>query len=182
MSTISVRTHFAAGHRIIGLGGLGAKCRNIHGHTFHVTWVFAQMEELEFGTLKYVLRDLITKTFDHGFILDKSDDFCNYLRHNMLKYYELDEQPTTEAIAAEIARLSIKRVTGKSVDARSKLSNDPNGLDVKPPYVNAKLLKVIVDEGPDNTATWEASSSTINIVNATFGGSGGTNVKPRHES
>lgn len=158
MSTISVKAHFAAGHRILGLSGPGEKCRNIHGHTFHVTWVFAQDSDLEFGTLKAALRELIKRDFDHGFIHDKADDFCVYLAANMLKHYPLDGPPTTEAIAAELAARSIERLHkpysewGTSVGAQEPL------------YPHARLLKLILDEGPENSATWEPEPVNISTI------------------
>jgi 6-pyruvoyltetrahydropterin/6-carboxytetrahydropterin synthase len=147
MSTISVKTHFAAGHRILGLTGEGEKCRNIHGHTFHVTWVFEQHPSLEFGELKIALRGVVRRHFDHSFILDRTDDFARYLNVNNLRHYLLDGPPTTEAIAAEIARLSIERLTTVCKDG---WKDD----EKKPLYPDATLLKVLLDEGPDNNATW----------------------------
>ena len=146
MSTISVRTHFAAGHRILGLTGPGAKCRNIHGHTFHVTWTYAQDvgDPLEFGAVKEKLRAMIATLFDHGFIIDREDEFIGYLRAGKLKYYALIGPPTTEAIAAEIAKHS-RRALPK-----------------------APLLSVELREGPDNTATWfptlEPNSGPLHVV------------------
>lgn len=133
MSTITVRTHFAAGHRILGLVGPGAKCKNIHGHTFRVEWVFEQAEGLEFGALKSLLRSMITEKFDHAFIVDYLDPFRSYLNDNKLKHYLLQGKPTTEAISAEIAELSQSLVP------------------------QARLIRVSLDEGPDNNATWEAA-------------------------
>jgi 6-pyruvoyltetrahydropterin/6-carboxytetrahydropterin synthase len=133
MGTISVKTHFAAGHRILGLTGPGAKCRNIHGHTFHVTWTFLQDTDdmkIEFGSAKAVLRQMIKELFDHGFIIDRADDFRTYLRAGNLKYYTIIGPPTTEAIAAEIAAITLKLMRGSA------------------------LLSVEVQEGPENAATW----------------------------
>jgi 6-pyruvoyl-tetrahydropterin synthase len=138
MSTISVKTHFAAGHRILGLSGEGAKCRNIHGHTFHVTWTFAQDQNkmtVEFGAAKVWLKQLIKAYFDHAFIVDIHDEFCHYLDTNHLKHYQLECPPTTEAIVAEIAGLT-----------REKYPT---------------LIRVELNEGPENTATWEPSGPTL---------------------
>jgi 6-pyruvoyltetrahydropterin/6-carboxytetrahydropterin synthase len=137
MSTISVRTHFAAGHRILNLTGAGAKCRNIHGHTFHVKWTYQQNAgdmALEFGAMKESLRAMIVEHFDHAFILDRADEFKTFLRASQLKYYLLDGPPTTEAIVAEIAVRS-QRI-----------------------FRAAALLSVELGEGPDNAATWENPS------------------------
>jgi len=152
MSTISVKMHFAAGHRILGLDGLGEKCRNIHGHTFHVTWVLDQHPDIEFGKLKAVLKQ-VCGSFDHAFLLDKSDDFLHYLRANMLRHYALPCPPTTECIAAELAKLAIDQLT------QPQPPSGFNGSKREPIpalYPHALLLKVIVEEGPENCATWEA--------------------------
>jgi 6-pyruvoyl-tetrahydropterin synthase len=175
MSTVSVRTHFAAGHRILGLTGEGAKCRNLHGHTFNVTWTLQQDDSLEFGTLKSILRGVVRHHFDHHFIIDKTDDLLHYLEANDLWHYTLDGPPTTEAIAAEIAKLSIAWLTEDRGD---------NG-ESSAPYPTARLLRVSVDEGPENNATWEAPvyvspSNTLTMTpNTTWGsmtvyGSGST--------
>lgn len=139
MSTISVKQHFAAGHRILGLTGPGAKCRSPHGHTFHVTWTFTQAAggDLEFGAVKEALRAMIKDQFDHGFILDKSDDFCEFLRAGKHKLYRLNGPPTTELIAEEIALCTLK---------------------VLP---KAPLRSVELWEGPENSATWTGKPPTV---------------------
>lgn len=143
MSTISLRTHFAAGHRILGLTGPGAKCANVHGHTFSVVWTFKQGSAdmaLEFGAVKATLRTMIADVFDHGFIVDKADGFRDYLRASKLKVYALNGPPTTERIAEEIAFLSMRALP------------------------KAPLLSVELQEGPDNTATWVKPYDRSNIV------------------
>jgi 6-pyruvoyl-tetrahydropterin synthase len=133
MSTISLKAHFAAGHRILGLTGPGAKCKNIHGHTFHVTWTFKQEAgdmALEFGAVKAVLRGMVAELWDHGFFVDRADGFRDYLRAGALKYWTIEGPPTTEAIAAMIAAETLKALK------------------------KAPLLRVELCEGPENTATW----------------------------
>lgn len=152
MSTISVKTHFAAGHRILGLTGAGEKCRNLHGHTFWVTWVFKQDASdmaIEFGELKHHLKSMISTRFDHAFILDASDDLVHYLNANMLKKWTLDGPPTTEAIVAEIAKLTIDKLTRVPAPGITSISPPPKAL-----WPNAKLVSVHLEEGPENSATW----------------------------
>jgi 6-pyruvoyltetrahydropterin/6-carboxytetrahydropterin synthase len=137
VSTISVRCHFAAGHRILGLTGAGAKCRSPHGHTFQVTWTFQQAATdmaLEFGELKLGLRQMIKDQFDHGFILDKDDDFCEFLRAGKHKLYRLNGPPTTELIAEEIAFQTLRL------------------------FPKAPLRSIELWEGPENCATWVRST------------------------
>jgi 6-pyruvoyl-tetrahydropterin synthase len=146
MSTISVRSHFAAGHRILGLTGEGKKCRNIHGHTFTVQWTIDQdsstEDPVEFGALKKRLKDMIKATYDHQFILDKSDDFQQYLSINNLRHRTVDGPPTTERIAEDIANETMRHFTERY---------DGWGAPLAP---HAKLLSVELGEGPENTATW----------------------------
>jgi 6-pyruvoyl-tetrahydropterin synthase len=150
MSTISVQTHFAAGHRILGLPGEGAKCRNIHGHTFTCIWTIQQdaisEEPVEFGELKQRLKEIIKAEYDHGFLLDKTDDFVRYLSANMLRHRTLDGPPTTERIAEDIAKVTMQHFT-------EELSM--NGWKHTPLAPHARLLSVRLEEGPENTATWE---------------------------
>lgn len=179
MSTISVQTHFAAGHRILGLTGPGAKCRNIHGHTFNVKWVFTQHEALEFGTLKEALRGLVRTHWDHGFFLDESDDFRHYLEVNQLRNCPLDGPPTTERIAAEIAKLSISRLTTPWESWSQYPIKNPKDSD-KPLYSvqEADLVAVVLEEGPENTATWTkppfASGGPIYGISGSAGVAAGT--------
>lgn len=146
MSTISVQSHFAAGHRILGLSGEGRKCRNIHGHTFTVKWTIEQdvdtKDPVEFGELKNRLKHMLKATYDHQFILDKTDDFQQYLAINSLRYRIVDGPPTTERIAQDIANETMRHFTERY-----------NGWGA-PIAPNARLLSVELGEGPENTATW----------------------------
>jgi 6-pyruvoyl-tetrahydropterin synthase len=138
MSTISVSMHFCAGHRILGLDGPGAKCRNVHGHTFRATWVFDQNAgdnaALQFGALKEILRADTKSRYDHGFFVDGGDTaMLAFLESQSCKFYVFPGPPTTERIAELLA-----------YDCRHR-------------FPTAHLRCVILDEGPENTATWETS-------------------------
>jgi 6-pyruvoyl-tetrahydropterin synthase len=161
MSTVSINCHFAAGHRILGLEGPGEKCRNIHGHTFAVTWVFEQHPDIEFGRLKAILRS-VCGGFDHAFILDKTDDFLHYLQVNMLRSVPLDGPPTTERIAEELAYRAIERITQPQESPGFTKGIQPAV------YPHALLLRVEVHEGPENCATWEANEHQLGHVHARF--------------
>jgi 6-pyruvoyltetrahydropterin/6-carboxytetrahydropterin synthase len=114
MISVKVRQTFSAGHRILGLSGAGEKCRNIHGHNFECWWTFGQTSEwpprVEFGAVKAELKSMIDGLFDHAFIVHIDDEFLDYLTQHDLKRYPLRDRPTTEAIAAEIARLTQQTV------------------------------------------------------------------------
>lgn len=128
MSTSIALTFFwPMGHRIRGLDGLGAKCNNIHGHS----WV-AEVEipnpnfELEFGAVKYLIEDFIETNWDHGFMLAKDDPFQEYLIAEGHKHALVDGPPTTEKVAEELARM-----VGELV------FHTPNRVHVRESYRNA---------------------------------------------
>jgi 6-pyruvoyltetrahydropterin/6-carboxytetrahydropterin synthase len=136
MSTISVSVTFCAGHRILGLDGPGAKCRNVHGHTFKATWVFEQSAAdnvaLEFGALKEILRSDTKTRYDHGFFVDGSDDaMLRFLDSQSCKHTVFDGPPTTERIVELLA------------------------YDCHRQFPTAKLRYVTLNEGVENAATWE---------------------------
>lgn len=135
MITVTVKHHFSAGHRIPGLPGAGAKCTNLHGHTFGVEWTFRTdsvlVEGIEFAEVKKVLRGWVNQNLDHGYIIDLHDMLMvDVLEEMGSKHYKLSTPPTTEAIASEIATATMVL-----------LPNDD-------------LVSVLVTEGPHNEARW----------------------------
>lgn len=132
-TTITLTFRWAMGHRILGLTGSGAKCRNIHGHN----WI-ADVElpndqgMLEFGAVKAVIGAWIDSRLDHGFLIDVDDEFVDYLVVNHLKHHTLDGPPTTENLAAMLAAM-----------VREELGILP--------------ASVRVQEGYRNAATWRPS-------------------------
>ena len=135
--TITVRHHMSAGHRLVGLGGAAAKCENLHGHTFGIDWTFAAPDlganTVEFGAIKAAVRGWVDEHLDHGYIAGAGDvQLLNVLAGMGVKHYVLESAPTTEAIAAEIARATTHLLPA---------------LD---------LVSVHVSEGPHNAATWHA--------------------------
>lgn len=136
MMTVTVRHHMSAGHRILGLTGPGAKCANLHGHTFGISWTFAVPDNtartVEFTNIKRVLREWVDSTLDHGYIVDSNDEpLLEFLRKHDLKHHTIPRAPTTEAIAALIADHTQRALL---------------------PGVG--LVSVEVTEGPHNAATW----------------------------
>lgn len=135
--TVTVRHHMSAGHRIVGLEGPGAKCTSPHGHTFGIDWTFAvpdaSADDVEFASVKKILRGHIDTHMDHGFFIDRDDtQMLSLWKDTGWKVYTLDGPSTTEAIATEIARVSQELL----------------------PWV--ELLSVNLTEGPHNAATWLA--------------------------
>ena len=135
--TVTVRHHFSAGHRIPGLPGPGAKCTNLHGHTFGVEWTFrtdsVEVGAIEFGAAKQALRAWIGDNLDHGFIVHSEDkQVIAILDAIGSKRYVVPFPPTTELIAQVVA------------DNTRKLLPD------------ASLHSVLITEGPHNEARWTA--------------------------
>lgn len=105
---LTVKHHMSAGHRIKGLPGPGAKCANVHGHTFGIEWTFrvasAGAEAIEFAAVKKELRGWVNENMDHGFIAYADDhDVIKALRGFDSKLFLVHDWPTTEVIAQVIA-------------------------------------------------------------------------------
>lgn len=132
MIELVVKHHFSAGHRIPGLPGAGAKCSNLHGHTFGVSWSFAveglDAAEFEFAECKKLLRRWVDENLDHGYLVAPDDHgLISYLESQGHKLYVIAPVPTTEAIAVEL------------LGAASQLISVP-------------CIEVCVTEGPHNEA------------------------------
>lgn len=131
---LTVKHHMSAGHRIKGLPGPGAKCTNLHGHTFGIEWTFrvpsAGAEEIEFAAVKKVLRNWVDEQLDHGFIVYEKDlKVIEALVALECKFALVDDWPTTEVIARTIAEY------------------------VPDPYAH-HLHSVKITEGPHNEAVY----------------------------
>lgn len=102
--TVTLTFRWAMGHRILGLAN-AAKCANIHGHN----WT-AEVElpndggTLEFGAVKSAIGGWIDTYWDHGMLVEWNDPLRAWMEANDSKHDYLPVQPTTEAIAAELAR------------------------------------------------------------------------------
>lgn len=131
---LTVRHHMSAGHRIEGLPGPGAKCSNVHGHTFGIDWTFrvntAGAEVIEFAAVKKELRGWVNEQLDHGFIAYEKDyDLIEALKGLGCKIAIVDDWPTTEVIARTIA-------------------------DYVPDPYKTWLYSVRITEGPHNEAVY----------------------------
>jgi 6-pyruvoyltetrahydropterin/6-carboxytetrahydropterin synthase len=130
--TVSITLSFRwpMGHRILGLEGAGAKCRNVHGHNWQADIELPNDDgALEFGAVKAAIGDWIDAYLDHGFMCALDDPFKSYLMDEGLKFRAIPGPPTTEAIATDLAEMT-ERLVG-----------------VRP-------LRVHVLEGWRNAATW----------------------------
>lgn len=102
--SITLTFRFPMGHRILGLEGGGAKCRNVHGHNWTADVELPNDDgSLEFGEVKAAVGDWIEATLDHGFMVAADDPFLEYLRANDLKHYVVVGRPDTETVAAVLA-------------------------------------------------------------------------------
>lgn len=132
--TITLSHHFSAGHRIPGLGGEGAKCANLHGHTFGVecTWAQPAPLALEFTAVKKTMRGFIDQYLDHGYIVGCEDEWLlRILRSGNMKHFITTDWPTTEQITIAIA------------------------MNLQERLPQAALVQVRVTEGPHNAATYD---------------------------
>ncbi len=130
---LTVKHHFSAGHRIPGLPGAGAKCTNLHGHTFGVEWAFQvstlDASEFEFAAAKRVLRGWVDDHLDHGYLVAPDDEVLRrFLADNGFKHYPVAPKPTTEAIADLLLRAANLHISG------------------------ARCVGVVITEGPHNQA------------------------------
>ncbi|WYA78750.1 QueD-like 6-pyruvoyl-tetrahydropterin synthase [Mycolicibacterium phage Vic9] len=131
---LTVKHHFSAGHRIPGLAGAGAKCANLHGHTFGVEWTFQvgglDATEFEYAEAKAVLRGWVDVNFDHGFLVAPHDEhLIDFLKAEGHKWHPVPPMPTTEAIASMLLAVANSH-----------------------PGVGAPCTQVLVTEGPHNEA------------------------------
>ncbi|WP_306358781.1 MULTISPECIES: 6-carboxytetrahydropterin synthase [unclassified Nocardia] len=147
---ITVTHHAEAAHRIPVLSGPGAKCRNIHGHSWHLEWTFDAtgigVEGIEFGAIKTVLRGWVDERMDHGFIGHAEDQWTKLLAADGLKVLRLPTWPTTEAIAEHLAQVTETLLP------------------------DLRLVSVLVREGHGNTAVYSpdhAPASAPDITSPT---------------
>jgi 6-pyruvoyltetrahydropterin/6-carboxytetrahydropterin synthase len=101
--------HFEAAHALDGYDG---KCRDIHGHSYHlkVTFLGKPIESkdisecgmvVDFGDIKRVVKEKVFDLFDHCLILRNDSRFKPIeLKNSRVRY--VDYQPTCENMLLEI--------------------------------------------------------------------------------
>jgi 6-pyruvoyltetrahydropterin/6-carboxytetrahydropterin synthase len=139
VNTITVSHNAETAHRIPDLPGSGAKCGNVHGHSFQIAWTFDVTgtdahSGAEFGRIKAALRGWVDTYLDHGFVVKEGDPVGLFLEEMGLKVLFLSEHPTTETLAEVLA------------DRASELLPD------------LVCTRVHVQETAVNAATWELNS------------------------
>ena len=117
---IKKEIHFCYGHRLLDYDG---KCAHPHGHNGKIE-IELEAEKLDargmvfdFGDIKDIVRKWVHRELDHQMILKKGDPLIKILRDLKEPYFEMDENPTAEALAklifyyAKSKKLPISRVT-----------------------------------------------------------------------
>jgi len=121
--TIMRRIKFCAGHRLHKHGG---KCEYFHGHNymadFYVTGlgVDAVGRVIDFAELKKLFKGWIDEHWDHGFVLNESDEngLAAVRMVEPCRYYVLPYNPTSENMATYLLReVCPKLLAGKGVTA-----------------------------------------------------------------
>ena len=112
--------HFCYGHRLLNYDG---KCAHPHGHNGKVEIKLASKTLAErgtvfdFGDMKEIIQKWLDSELDHKMILKKGDPLINSLKSLGEPYFEMDENPTAEALAklifqyAKTKKLPVAKVT-----------------------------------------------------------------------
>ncbi len=109
MLIVTKRVRFDAAHLLSGHGG---QCKNLHGHTYHVTVELGNVPPIpgqpddmvmDFKEVKAVLNDTIVACCDHAFLCNTQSpvecDIAETLRRHGLRVYELPHRSTSELLA-----------------------------------------------------------------------------------
>ncbi|MCK4562624.1 MAG: 6-carboxytetrahydropterin synthase [Flavobacteriaceae bacterium] len=117
MMKIRITKHFdfESAHALYGYDG---KCKNIHGHSYHlyVTVIGEPIEGLEnpkngmvmdFGDLKRIVKKEIVDVFDHAVILNKNSphiELAKTIEEHSHKIVLVSYQPTSENMLFDFAK------------------------------------------------------------------------------
>lgn len=106
---------FETGHALFGYDG---KCRNVHGHSYHlsVTVIGTPIGQeghrklgmvIDFGDLKAIVKEEIVDPFDHATVFNKNTPhvaLAATLEENGHKVILADYQPTSENMVIDFAQ------------------------------------------------------------------------------
>lgn len=112
---------FETAHALWGYDG---KCKNIHGHSYHlyVTVIGEPMEDsnhpkngmvLDFGDLKKIVNEQIVDVFDHATVLNKNSphkELAKTLENHAHKIVLVAYQPTSEKMLFDFAERIIAQL------------------------------------------------------------------------
>ena len=120
MYKVTKEIHFCYGHRLLNYNG---KCAHPHGHNGKIE-IELESEKLDkrgmvydFGDIKEIIHHWVDKALDHRMILKKEDPLMKILKNLGEPYFEMNENPTAEALAklifdyAKSKHLPISKVT-----------------------------------------------------------------------
>ncbi len=120
MYKVKKEIHFCYGHRLLNYDG---KCAHPHGHNGKIE-IELESKKLDprgmvfdFGDIKDIIQKWVDKELDHLMILKKGDPLAKVLKKFREPCYEMEENPTAEALArliyryAKSKKLPILRVT-----------------------------------------------------------------------
>lgn len=118
---ITKQFSFEAGHALYGYDG---KCKNLHGHSYHldVTVTGEPISDttnvkygmvIDFGDLKKIVNEEIIDVFDHSMVFNKNTphiELANDLKNRGHHILLVDYQPTTEMMVIDFADKIKKRL------------------------------------------------------------------------
>ncbi|TXE12894.1 6-carboxytetrahydropterin synthase [Seonamhaeicola algicola] len=118
---ITKRFSFETGHALYGYDG---KCKNIHGHSYHldVTVIGSPITDtanpkhgmvIDFGDLKKIVKEEIEDVFDHATVFNKNTPHVNLAKDLMNlghKVLLVNYQPTSEMMVIDFADKIQKRL------------------------------------------------------------------------
>ncbi len=105
---------FETGHALFGYDG---KCRNVHGHSYHlsVTVIGTPIDQagnkklgmvLDFGDLKKIVKEEVVDPFDHATVFNRNTphiELAQTLEREGHKVILADYQPTSENMVVDFA-------------------------------------------------------------------------------
>ena len=116
MNKIRITKHFdfESAHALYGYDG---KCKNIHGHSYHiyVTVIGTPIEDdknpkngmvMDFGDLKVIVKREIVEKFDHAVVLNENSphrELANTINNYSHKVVLVPYQPTSENMLMDFA-------------------------------------------------------------------------------
>jgi len=123
MSKIRITKEFSfeTGHALYGYDG---KCRNVHGHSYHlsVTVIGDPISDtshvklgmvIDFGDLKKIVKEEIVDPFDHATVFNKNTPHIELARELETRGHKVilaDYQPTSENMVIDFAARIRKRL------------------------------------------------------------------------
>ena len=112
--------HFCYGHRLMNYNG---KCAHPHGHNGKIEIELGSKTldnrgmVVDFGDIKEIVQQWVDHELDHKMILKKNDPLVKILKDLGEPYFEMNENPTAEALAklifdyAKSKKLPISKIT-----------------------------------------------------------------------